>query len=219
MWTPYSDHIKYVTITKFHKIFTWPGHNKVNFRHLCTKYLRICWLQNENFKKSRDELKFQGKKRRRKKRGGMTPCRLSRQALDLLSAGKYIIAPNNRRPASTIVYLILCLISLLLTVTLIVSLVQLAQNTSLCPDRQPTLGPRPAGPLLTRDRGGQRRRPTHPPRWAWSNQWKKQWEANTKKCSKTLKSATDPLWQTFKCQIEWPLALHGAARRRTPRIT
>ena len=154
MWTPYSDHIKYVTITKFHKIFTWPGHNKVNFRHLCTKYLRICWLQNENFKKSRDELKFQGKKRRRKKRGGMTPCRLSRQALDLLSAGKYIIAPNNRRPASTIVYLILCLISLLLTVTLIVSLVQLAQNTSPCPDKQSTLGPRPAGPILARDRGG-----------------------------------------------------------------
>ena len=94
----------------------------------------------------------------------MTPCRLSRQALDLLSAGKYIIAPNNRRPASTIVYLIQCLISLLLTVTLIVSLVQPAQNTSPCPDKQSTLGPRPAGPILTRDRGGQRRRPTHPPR-------------------------------------------------------
>ena len=65
-----------------------------------------------------------------------------------------IIAPNNRRPASTIVYLIQCLISLLLTVTLIVSLVQPAQNTSPCPDRQSTLGPRPAGPILARDRGG-----------------------------------------------------------------
>merc|ERR1712029_1040356 len=62
------------------------------------------------------------------------------------------IAPNNRRPASTIVYHIQCFFSLLLTVTLIVSLVQLVQNTSLCPDRQPTLGPRPAGPLLARDR-------------------------------------------------------------------
>ena len=28
----------------------------------------------ENFKKSRDELKFQGKKKRRKKKGGMTSC-------------------------------------------------------------------------------------------------------------------------------------------------
>merc|ERR1712029_189314 len=36
---------------------------------------------------------------------------------------EYIIAPNNRRPASTIVCCIQCLISLLLTATLIVSLV------------------------------------------------------------------------------------------------
>ena len=104
-----------------------------------------------------------------------------------------IIAPNNRRPASTIIYLIQCLISLLLTVTLIVSLVQPAQNTSPCPDRQSTLGPRPAGPILTRDRGGQRRRPTHPPRWARSNQWNKQWEANPKKVIKNSKNVQQTL--------------------------
>ena len=45
-----------------------------------------------------------------------------------------------------------------------ISCFNLHRNTSSCPAKPTTLGPRPARPILTRDRGGQRRRPTHPPR-------------------------------------------------------
>ena len=84
--------------------------------------------------------------------------------------------------------------SLIPTVTLTVSpCFNLHWNTSWCPDKQTTFGPRPARPISTRVRGGQRRRSTHPPRWDRSNQWKPAMRGNNQKMFKNIKKVQQTL--------------------------